>query len=230
MLARAADAARQAVQDYLSDVRTRHNQHWLGHSGAAPRITGLTHVVERESGERYRTGYQDPVVLRGLGQKDALDLAHHESIVSGIRKDYQEPTANALLADAKFLSWIAEPPQPREAILLAAIACEVKIKQSLRLACPPEAAPILAWALDNPREVTQQAVGLYHKMAKAVTGRSLHEEDRGRYKDLAELFEARNAVAHKASEVPSSDILRTFLSAAEFALGWCDSLHDHLEA
>jgi hypothetical protein len=89
---------------------------------------------------------------------------------------------DALIADAKYLASLSDPPQLREAVLLAAIACEVTIKQTLRAACSNAARPVLDWALDNPRDVSEQAAGLFDKTAKAVTGRSLREENKAVHK------------------------------------------------
>ena len=222
-LARAADAARRAVGDYVAEVRARHKQHWLGLSGVTPRIGGLTQVIERGTSRRYRTGYQDPLRVISFGDEHAINLSQHKTVLEKIRDEYNAPLEESLFADAKYLAWIADPPQLREAVLLAAVACEVKIKQMLYLACPPEASPILDWALNSPRDVSQQAVGLFDKVAEAVTGRSLRLEGKSVYKDLDKLFQDRNAIAHRGSAIEPSEV-RSHLRAAEAAIAWADSL------
>ena len=48
---------------------------------------------------------------------------------------------------------------------MAAIACEVKVKMTLRERADPAQRPLLDFALDNPREVTVTAAyGLFDKL------------------------------------------------------------------
>jgi hypothetical protein len=83
---------------------------------------------------------------------------------------------------------VSDPPRRRESLLLAAVACEVKIKQTLREVCPPESRALLDYALDNPREVTLQAAGMYDKPAKSVAVRSVRDTDKALWKGIEALF------------------------------------------
>jgi hypothetical protein len=128
-----------------------------------------------------------------------------------------------LLADAKHLAWIVMPPQRRESLLLAAIACEVAIKTALREACPEPAKALLAYALDNPADVRQQAAGLFHVAARAITGRSYRDEDNEGWQAVRKLFEKRNRVAHYGEDISGED-LGVALNAASTAITWTRSL------
>jgi hypothetical protein len=83
--------------------------------------------------------------------------------------------------------------------------------------------PVLDWALDNPRDVFEQAAGLFDKTAKAVTGRSLREENGAIYKGVVALFEDRNRVAHRGKEIEVG-VAQTHLKNAEAALDWTAGL------
>jgi hypothetical protein len=108
-------------------------------------------------------------------------------------------------------------------VLLVAVACEVTIKQRLRAVCTRDARPVLDWALDNPRDVSQQAAGLFDKTAKAVTGRSLREENKPAYKGLEALFKDRSDVAHRGARI-HEDVVRAHLANADVALEWTAGL------
>ena len=182
----------------------------------------MTHIVEVETGVRVRTGFSDPITLRSSDR--GLSAREHRSIVAAIVAHRDPTLADLLLADAEHLL-AAEVPQCREAVLLAAIACEVGIRSALRSACPAEAAPLLEFALANPRDVSVQAAALFDKASAAAIGRSLRVENRSTYVSVTRLFEARNGVAHRG-ESPAVHDPRAHVSAARDALDWAASLTD----
>src|SRR5207244_2004816 len=102
-----------------------------------------------------------------------------------------------LLADARFYAWHASQPNPRIAVLLAAIATEVRIKAFLTSSATPEQAPLVNLILSSPQDVSLAAVSLFDKGLLAVCGRSLRADDPAGYKALIGLFEARNKLAHR---------------------------------
>jgi hypothetical protein len=220
----AADVSRELLHDYLELIRTEHGQSWLGLTTSRPRVASLTKVFEKETGRQVMIGYNDRIAVMTIQSVDeALSLAEHRSALA--RASVAEPPSlqRSLIADAEYLGLWSEPLQPREAVLLAAIACEVTIKQTLRVVCSADARPVLDWALDNPRDVSQQAAGLFDKTAKAVVGRSLREEHKAVYKGIEALFTDRNAVAHRGAEI-GEVAMHKHLAHAKFALGWASGL------
>lgn len=220
----AADVARRCLYDYVTHVRISHGQFWLAHSAEGPRVAWRTTVVDRGTGNKVRIGYSDPLKT-GVWPcgKDALSAAAHAEAIRAVEIEAEAGVSALLLADAMYLAWTADSPQHREAVLLAAVAAEVKIKESLDSACAEPARPLLEFALQNPRDVSVQAVALYDKAAEAVTGRSLRKEDRELYKSLESLFKHRNAVAHRAVVVEAEQV-RADIMAARDAMKWADSL------
>lgn len=218
----AAEAARAVVLGYLEQVRTRHGQGWLGRSGQQPTITWLTTVRDAVTGEQVRTGYTDPFPAVTFG-RSAIGRVEHEQVLAAIAAGSVPSLPEVLLADAKYLSSIAEPRQPREAVLVAAIACEVGIRDALRAACGREAQAVLEFALTNPRDVSVQTAALFDKAALAVIRRSLRLEDPDAYKAVLQLFTDRNGVAHRG-ETPPAEKVRADVKAADRALDWASSL------
>lgn len=223
LLGSAADVARKLLHEYIDLVRTRQGQYWLGHSAQSPRVTWLTTVVDRETGGRIRIGYNDPITVVRIGDERALSVADHEETLEAVETGSLADLPELLLADARHLAWSSEPQQYREAVLMAAVAAEIKIKETLHRVCPEPGRSILAFALRNPRDVSVQAASLYDKAAEAVTGRSLRKEDFEAYKALERLFVDRNAVAHRAQPMRGDEV-RNDLIAAGKALQWADTL------
>ena len=223
VLKAAANAARGLLRDYLDLVRAEHGQFWLGLSGSRHRVTWLTEVREQKTDRWVKVGYNDPLSVFTPSSDRALSLEDHGGVIAQASLGERPALHHALIADASYLVSRSDPPQRREALLLAAIACEVTIKQTLRAACPMPALPLLDWALDNPRDLSVQAAGLFDKTAKAVTGRSLREENRSVYKGVVTLFEDRNGVAHRGKEI-ADGVAQTHLKNAEAALEWTAGL------
>jgi hypothetical protein len=217
----AANAARMALGRYLELARTDFGQHQLGLSAGQPKIIWITEVVDRCTGQALHVGYADP--LRSVGVRDALSVQDDAAIRDRLDRGVGSSLPRTLLADAKYLAWITSPSQRREALLLAAIACEVAIKMALRRECFQESRALLDYALDNPRDVTQQAAGLFNNAAKAITGRSLKDEDNECWKGLVKLFQDRNNVAHRGEDV-DPEALRNALLIATKSVNWAETL------
>lgn len=124
-------------------------------------------------------------------------------------------------------------PDPHAALILAAAACEAKVKDVLRASAPARLQPLLEFTLGNPRDVALSAISRFDGLCKVVTGRSLKEESRkanakkdshpGLYRRLELLFQARNGVAHKGEEVTIADA-ENHLSTALDVFAWLDLL------
>jgi hypothetical protein len=223
LLGAAADAARRYVRDYIDLIRTRHGQFWLAFGAQSPELVWLTTVIDRATGKRIRTGCSDPMRAVIHDGEQALSAEVHAQALRETERGESGSVPELLLADAMYLAWTADTPQYREAVLMAAVAAEVKIKETLDAVCAEQVRPILAFALNNPRDVSVQAVALYDRAAEAVTGRSLRKEYRDLYKSLTCLFEDRNAVAHRAHSV-EPDQVSADLIAARDAILWAGGL------
>jgi hypothetical protein len=130
-----------------------------------------------------------------------------------------------LLADAQALIREARNrAQARRPILMAAIACEVKVKQRLRDLVSAEARKLLDIIIDNPRDVTYQAVALFGKGLEAVCGRSLSKEDRALYSKIDKLFQVRNKIAHEGLIPVDHEEARRLIIGAKRAFDWLDVL------
>jgi hypothetical protein len=169
----AAEVARKVVSQFLAWARVSGGQYWIEPQQVAPRLTWMTEVIDA-SGARIPTGHHDPMVVPW----DRVDPPIGPDQVAEAFRGSVPPLADELLADAKFYAWRASQPSPRMAILLAAIAVEVRIKTFLLERATKEQLPLVELILTNPQDISMAARSLYDTALHAVTGRSLRTDDR----------------------------------------------------
>ena len=135
------------------------------------------------------------------------------------------PVAETLLADAEHYARHGIRDL-RRAVLMAAIACEVKVKAILRRHATEAQRSLLDFALDHPHEVTVTAAsGLFHKLMLATLGRSLSQDDNKLFKDVERLYKVRNDIAHHGIMPDATDADRV-VRATRRCFIWLDNLAD----
>ena len=188
------ELASEVVADLIERARVELRQHWLGIAGEPVEGIGWGDLIDLDANEvlpvdKYleRSG-----MLRVVERAQVIQPDEVRALAEALKNPHAPMLAEALSADALYYSTDAKPPDRPRALLIAAVACEVKIKESLRGHVGPEAEDLLELAIRN----TRPTVALFGKVCKAVTGQSLSEEDRPLYGNLDDLFEGRNALAH----------------------------------
>jgi hypothetical protein len=162
--------------------------------------------------------------IRGKDSKVCLTVATHGTLIAELAAGDEPAIGEALLADASYLLGYSEEPQLRQAVLLGAIACEVEIKQVLIKAATPTQAALVDTLFENPRDFSVAAASLFDKVAKAVVGRSLKEEDRALFNQVSDLFTVRNRIAHRGGADVTEDRMRTAVVAAKKGFAWAQTL------
>ena len=215
------EVASAVVTDLIERVRVERRQHWLGIAGEPVEGIGWGDLIDLDANEvlpvdKYleRSG-----TLRIVDRVQIIQPDQVHQLAEALKEPHAPMLAEALLADAFYYSSDAKPPDQPRALLIAAVACEVKIKKSLRGRVAPEAEDLLELALRN----TRPTVALFGKVCNAVTGRSLSEENRPLYNKLDDLFEGRNALAHHG-KIPDDARVTESLNAAREAFQWLDGL------
>lgn len=170
----------------------RVKQPWLGLADTPLERVGPSRFLNIDTGQRL-SGYGEEGLV-AIHEPQVVTQAELESVPTD---DAEPPIPESLLADAKFLGVLRRPPDRPRAILAAAIACEAKVKQVLRKKVSRDAQALLEFLLTNPRAFPHSAIELFHPIAKAVVGRSLHEEDSGLYKRL----NARSTLVRRRRDV-----------------------------
>jgi hypothetical protein len=208
--------------EFIDWTRVTAVQPWLGMHGEYPQLmhSALWDVDANEHlpiGERGRDmSFSVPRLpcYRAIGRDQLLDFRRHTRAGAVI------PMPETLLADAGHLL-LFRPPAVDQAVLIAAVACELKVKQTLRERAGAEFLPWVELLLNNPRDWSLVALSIFDKAMKAAVGRSLREEDLDLYKMIDKLFQERNRIAHKGG-VGAMELTQAFdlIKEARRAIEW----------
>ncbi len=214
--------AESVVSDLVGWARIQKGQAWLGMSHARPVPVGPRFTFDEDADEQivYGTGQ---VVFEDREPKIAIstdDFKRFAPLLGDGRPDM--PLGDVLIADGRHLLTL-EKPNPSQAVLLAAIGSEVKVKAALRAKADAAQRPFVELILSKPREVTVQAISLFDQVMTLVNGRSLKSDNNALFVSLGRLFELRNAVAHKGELVTAAQA-GPAVSAAVDAASWLDGL------
>jgi hypothetical protein len=223
-LQEAAGAAREGLERLLEWIRVRGRQHWLGLGHEPPEGVGEGELVDLDAGSRLpvAVALQKGLVIPRIRDEQVLGAELFDEAVRLGSRGEEPLLADSLLADALFLAQDAEPLDLPRALLVAAIACELKIKATLREHASEAQRELVDVLLSNPRDWALSAVAHFDAPLKAVAGVSLREADRELWKPATALFERRNALAHRGV-MPSDDDALDSIRTAVALFRWLPS-------
>ena len=199
------DVAKSVASEFVDWVRIQRAQVWLGLHGECPQLVSS----KLEEGQLLLPICLPLEHLSPSPPADAaIDEPYMESVIKLLADPPRYPPAEeTLLADALY-SVAFMPRDLQRAVLVAAIACEVKVKAKLQ------------------STVVQKRMGvasLFDKPLKTARGHSLREENRNLYKRVVNLYEVRNRIAHRG-EHPSAHTAGDVVGAAGEAFKWLDGI------
>jgi hypothetical protein len=209
LLAMAEPTARQTVRELMDWARTNDRQPWLAPAHIEPTPSGAS-WVENADGERSRGIGNERTVMVMLSEKE-LPSGDLSRALENERHD--EPAS--LLAEARWAVWPTKDPDTKRAVLLAAIALEVKTSETLLAKADQSAQPLVDLLLTREMSVNF----LLTKVAKTIFGETLREFDGRLAKATAELYKLRNDIAHRGI-TPAPDQARDAVKAAEDVFAW----------
>lgn len=221
--------AESVATDFLDQLRYR-GQTWLGLIGTisysvAPRSS----TFDDETAYRFRFGHGELAVPM-RSEEAALTSQALAHVRNALATSQSVPLPETFLADAQyFLVCGTHSGDFQRAVLLAAIACELKVKEVLKEKAFPGAADLVDILVSSPRDFSMSASGLFDKAMKAAVGHSLREDDKGLYKAIANnsqgdaLFQQRNAIAHSGAPV-TREVAQKNVRAARKVFTWLDAL------
>jgi hypothetical protein len=216
--------AENACADFIEWVRLG-DQPWLGLHRQRPIRVGWPVVCDERAeytfgNEILPSGDPPPRERPGEAAISPAGIASAAAWLGGAGGVL--PIGEALLADALHFAW-SNPSDLQRAVLMAAIACEVKVKETLHERAAAELRPLLDVILGSPRDWSVAAVGLFDKPMHATLNRSLKSESAALYKGVGRLFELRNRIAHRG-EKPLDGAGKEAVAAARDVFRWLDSL------
>jgi hypothetical protein len=149
----AESAAKSVLHGLLTWGRVKGPQAWLGLEYEAPEPFGLIRMVDT-----WNPSEKIPYALNlGIGMLrnagSALSPTDMTDIFRKVRANQESPIAEGLLVDSQHFAWHTRRPDAQRAVLTAAIACELKVKTSLREATSGDKQPLLGLLLRGRRPV-----------------------------------------------------------------------------
>lgn len=213
--------------DFLDRLRVR-GQTWLGPMGSisysvAPHAT----TYEEETNYRFLFGHGGTFVVPRRPQNADLDHGSFEKLTDSLGKSEALPLPESFLADADHFLGSGTPSDLQRAVLLAAIGCELKVKDTLRMKVFPEGLALVEALISNPRDFSMSAAGLFDKAMKAAVGRSLKEDNRALYNGIDNgqhgLFNLRNKIAHTGFVI-EREKAESGVRCAREVFAWLNSL------
>ncbi len=220
----AAGTARGALERLVAWLRVEGKQPWLALAGEAADFAGSAVLVDLDANLRFPVtlGLSGPTF--SLHRSDQiLDAERLRTLLAHAAEGRTPPLAESILSDAAFYLFEAAPADAARAVLTAAIACEVKMKQALRVLAAPAAAPVVDLLVAGRGPISARARHLLDKPLLAVAGISLKDDDADLYGGLQRLFSARNEIAHSGA-APDAAAAEEAVAVAANVFRW---LRDH---
>ncbi|MEU1813170.1 hypothetical protein [Micromonospora aurantiaca (nom. illeg.)] len=210
---RGRDAAERLTHAWLAHVRTIAEQPWLGITAEIPQQYGRSRLVDEATGVGFLAfGPKQSLTLRHGGLAFSIDQLKHarDLVLTG-----EPPAAEALLADARFLASGADTVDAQRAVLVAAIACEVKAKRVVVERAKPERRQGLGRVSDLDKVID----GFYQQ----AFGMSLRLENQALFVQAKRLSALRNKIAHEGTAVDRDECNQLVLAATQI-FGWLDAI------
>jgi hypothetical protein len=163
----AGQAAREGLREVLDWVRVR-GQHWLGPEAGSPRGLAYGELVDLDAGRLLptRVRLEPDLVIRTIQEHQVLDAARLTDVAERVAEGKAPPLEQKLHADALYMLQDAEPPDLARAVVTAAVACEVKIKRTLRQCAANGQQELLELLLNNPRDWSLALLQLFQPAAE----------------------------------------------------------------
>jgi hypothetical protein len=226
LLERAFPYAQAVTTELLNWIRVIKRQWWLGLSSEPllplEKRTRLTDLSGGRHLPARLPARPAPPQFNAYVEDNVVGVTAMHDILERIKEGGDQPPPDILLADATVLAERrkrGEHANLQVAVLLAAIACEVKLKRTLEDNASSSQRPLLKAVLRDSRGAER----LFGRLPNVVLARSLGDEDNQLYQRIRKLFEARNAIAHRGS-VPSDAEALDVIEAASAVFQWVESL------
>ena len=218
LLDAAEEAAAVVLHRVLSWARVKGPQAWLGLAHEVPKRFGRIRMFDVGNPTEQLAYAVNVGGLHLRDEKSALSVADVTEIFERVRKDEETPIAEGLLADSQHFAWYTDPPDSQRAVLMAAIACEWKVKTSLRESAPHGNVPLLDLLLQTRRPVRDFFAAIF----EATLAASMADDEPELFRKIDRLFRVRNGIAHKGEGVGHGDA-QALVRAATEAFKWVDA-------
>jgi hypothetical protein len=219
---RCIQIATAVVTEFLDWLRVR-GQYWLGVVGERPERCGELNSFDAATGEPFRVGFGGLMIIHARESVAMLTSTGLEEIQQELARSGTLPTPESFLADALHLREAEHLSDLQRAIVMAAMACEMKVQQVLREKTADCRKGLVFIILKNAREIEIAKIILFHTVMKEALGYSLHDSDKRLYDGVETLFRMRNRVVHKGRSYSAKE-MREAIWAAKEVFQWLNAI------
>lgn len=205
-----------AVRRLLDWARTFDRQPWLIPPHMRPPVVGPAYLVN-EAGEMTH-GYRDTGSVIVVHDPKDLPTGDLRAGLSGEKI----PEAKSLLAEARWAVWPTVDPDTKRAVLLAAIALEVKTPEVLLSVADNTSRNLLECLYARFDETPMSVNFQLNEIAEIVLGEALKSSRGQLAKRVRDLYKLRGKVAHAGRTPDLREALRA-VDTAEQVFAWLES-------
>jgi len=233
MLRELAAHGLDVVEEVLAWCRADGRQSWLGIGGQQITGVGSAVLVDLDAGRRLpvRCGLEADLVVTNISKRQVLSQEQLERYVTSVTVGDNPALGDVLRMDANYFLDGTGPPSvvrglvphdPRRAVLMAAIACEVQAKSVLEVHASGKPVAALIAAILGPGPPNVRAKNLFAEPMEAVAGISLETDDKVLFDRVGQLFTSRNKLAHRG-HTPSGQEATDACTTARDAFVWLET-------
>ncbi|MEV7227297.1 hypothetical protein AB0M79_09785 [Polymorphospora sp. NPDC051019] len=196
----AIEVGGERLAGFLESVRVD-RQFWLGLSLERPPIVDGPHLFDDADGrhDRLPVASRGTTVMYGHGEADRVTPQAFARAAAAVVAGTLPSIEDRLLADARAVLRRGPRALLPQALVLAAMSTEIRIKSTLEQHATDAQRDLVQIMLTSPRDYSLAACSLFDRPLKAVTGRSLRQDDPKLWKAADALFQDRNKVAHRGA-------------------------------
>ncbi|WP_164704483.1 hypothetical protein [Blastococcus litoris] len=210
--------AQRAGHDFLRWLRVSCRQGWLGLSEEPPAQYGRAGILNADTGQPLM-GLGPQMEVEWRSAKLALTRDDWLAVTRGVTAQEDPPVAESLLADARHMLQGSDVPDAQRAVLVSAMACEIKAKIVVRSLASLEQQDLLALVMSR----MSSAPDLVDRPLAALGLATLKSADAELGSALRRLTDLRNRVVHTGVPVAPEEA-REGLLTAERLLEWLNNL------
>lgn len=209
--------ANQGLAKLLDHLRAR-GQFWLGLSMQAPDLLNGPEIYDDSPARRHILGNATlrPIIVGA--SDEAVDHLQLDLAAAAVAADESPAIEDRILADARNLAMFGSAETLRHAVLLAAMASELRIKATLREVAKPDQAGLVELLFESPRDFSMAISGLLNKPFKLITGACLKDDSPGLWKRVERLFTTRNKIVHAGRIFSIAELQDAIKAANELAV------------
>lgn len=194
--------ALSGARDFVDLVRLR-GQPSIEPSGRWPNILNAIRLWEIRDGNAH--GFPIVVGKGGsiliIGDQAILNTENFDRIQADLANQHGPQVGELLVGEALYLVQSQSQTGPAQATLLAAMGVEVFTKDVMNAIVKEDQKEVLVLLLENPRDWSMAAHGLFHKALPTIVGHDLGPEHKKISGRVQKLFTARNKVAHRGESI-----------------------------